>query len=264
MGLNGTISFKTNGGLKIPLTNSSSDALAVQRAWDFNEGWFANPVFIDGEYPTYLKEYVSGFLRSLTEEEKSAINGSADIFAHDAYTSQFYYAPDGGVAACVANSSNSLYPTCANSSYTYASADGGWNIGYAADPGSPWLHKATDWVPALLKYIHSTWKPAAIAVSEFGFAEPFEQLKTIKSDIQYDLARSSYYHDYIRAMLIALSEGVPLVGCLAWSIVDNLEWSEGYSVKFGMQYVNLSSPTYERSYKASFFEYVGSFKLYQQ
>jgi beta-glucosidase len=48
MDLNGSISFKTNGGYKIPLTNSTDDALATQRAWDFNEGWFANPVFING------------------------------------------------------------------------------------------------------------------------------------------------------------------------------------------------------------------------
>ena len=35
---NSTITFKNNGGYKIPLTNSSADAEAVQRAWDFNEG----------------------------------------------------------------------------------------------------------------------------------------------------------------------------------------------------------------------------------
>jgi beta-glucosidase/6-phospho-beta-glucosidase/beta-galactosidase len=90
LGINGTISFKTNGGFKIPLTNSSEDALAVQRAWDFNEGWFANPTFINGDYPQYLKEYVSGFLPAFTAEEIEMINGTADIFAHDAYTSQFY------------------------------------------------------------------------------------------------------------------------------------------------------------------------------
>jgi beta-glucosidase/6-phospho-beta-glucosidase/beta-galactosidase len=33
-----SITFKHNGGYKIPLTNSSADAEAVQRAWDFNEG----------------------------------------------------------------------------------------------------------------------------------------------------------------------------------------------------------------------------------
>ena len=91
LGINGTISFKTNGGYKIPLTNSSADAIAVQRAWDFNEGWFANPTFINGDYPTYLKEFVSDFLPDFTDDEKQMINGTADVFAHDAYTSQFYF-----------------------------------------------------------------------------------------------------------------------------------------------------------------------------
>ena len=90
MGINGTVSFKTNGGYKIPLTNSSEDATAVQRAWDFNEGWFANPTFINGDYPKYLKDFVSGFLPEFTDDEKTMINGTSDVFAHDAYTSQFY------------------------------------------------------------------------------------------------------------------------------------------------------------------------------
>lgn len=43
------------------------------------------------------------------------------------------------------------------------------------------------------------------------------------------------------------------------SLADDLL---GYHVKFGMQYVNFT--TYERSYKASFFEYVNAFKLYAE
>ncbi|KAK4985077.1 hypothetical protein LTR50_006190 [Elasticomyces elasticus] len=256
-----TISFKNNGGYKIPLTNSSADAEAVQRAWDFNEGWFATPIFLTGDYPASLKSFVSTFLPAFTEEQKTLINGTSDVFAHDAYTSQFYFAPDDGIAACIANSSNPLYPSCANTSYAYSASDGGWLIGPAADPGSPWLHKATDWVPAFLRYIQDTWKPpGGVAVTEFGFAEPFEYSKKIRADILFDPIRSSYYHDYLQAILIAISEGVNVVGCLAWSLVDNLEWSTGYTVKFGMQYVNLT--TQERYYKASFFTYVNAFQQY--
>jgi hypothetical protein len=91
MGINGTIAFKTNGGYKIPRTNSSDDALATQRAWDFNEGWFANPVYINGDYPPALKDYVSTFLPAFTDEQKQALNGSADLFAHDAYTSNIFF-----------------------------------------------------------------------------------------------------------------------------------------------------------------------------
>lgn len=262
LGLNGTISFKNNGGNKIPLTDSSDDAIAVQRAWDFNEGWFATPTFLTGDYATSLKQYTSKFLRNFTVAEMAAINGSADVFAHDAYTSQFYMAPDMGLAACLANSSGSLYPSCVNSTYSYPASSGGWDIGYAADPGSPWLHKATDWLPDFLHYIQDTWKPSGIALTEFGFAEPFEELKVLLGDIRFDLSRTSYYHDYMQAVLIAMSEGVNVVGTLAWSIFDNLEWAQGYTVKFGMQYVNLT--TQERYYKASFFEYVNTFKVYQE
>ncbi|KAF2757195.1 glycoside hydrolase [Pseudovirgaria hyperparasitica] len=258
-----SISIKTNGGYKVPLTNSSADAEAVQRAWDFNEGWFANPLFINGDYPQSYKDYVSAFLPDFTPEQSALINDSCDIFAHDAYTSSFYFAPDAGIDGCLANSSNPLYPGCFNSSNTYATDAGGWNIGPAADPGAPWLHKATDWVPTFLHYIQDTWKPrGGIAVSEFGMAEPFESLKTIRADILSDPVRSSYYRDYMQAILIAISEGVNVVGSLAWSIVDNLEWNQGYSVKFGVQYVNLT--TQERYFKASFFEYINAFKTYQE
>jgi hypothetical protein len=146
-------------------------------------------------------------------------------------------APDTGVAACVSNTSHPLYPVCANTSYSYDLAtSGGWNVGPAADPLSPWLHKATDWVPAFMHYIQNTWKPAGgIAITEFGFAEPFEELKQIEADIRWDPIRTSYYRDYMQAILMSISEGVNIVGCLAWSIVDNLEWGAGYNDKFGLQ-----------------------------
>jgi beta-glucosidase/6-phospho-beta-glucosidase/beta-galactosidase len=227
LGPSSTIAWKANGGFKIPLTNSSDDAEAVQRAWDFTEGWWSDPIYLTGDYNDNVKAYVSTFLRPFTEQEKATILGSADIYAHDAYTSGFFYAPNGGVAACVANSSNPLYPTCANSSEIYSQADGGWLIGPAADPLANWLYKATDWVPAFLHYIKDTWaKDKPIVVSEFGFAEPFERQKTYLQDILFDPIRASYYHDYLRAILIALSEGVNVIGCLAWSFVDNFEVSQ--------------------------------------
>jgi beta-glucosidase/6-phospho-beta-glucosidase/beta-galactosidase len=52
-------------------------------------------------------------------------------------------------------------------------------------------------------------------------------LKQLKQDILYDPGRMTYYHNYMEAILIAISEGVNVVGCLAWAIMDNLEWSDG-------------------------------------
>ncbi|KAK7179022.1 beta-glucosidase [Paraphaeosphaeria sporulosa] len=254
-----SISLKHNGGYKIQRTNSSEDALAVDRAWDFQEGWFSDPVFLGGDYPRYLKEYVETFLDPFTDEQKAQINGTADIYAHDAYTSDFIFAPDSGISACTKNESHPLFPSCYNSTKTYA--NGYWLVGPAADPGSPWLNKATDWVPAFLHYMQKRWNPqGGIAITEFGIAEPYEALRKDLPSIVTDPLRSAYYRDYLEAILIAISEGVNVVGTLAWSIYDNFEWSQGYSVKFGIQYVNLT--TQERFFKASAFEYVNAFNVY--
>lgn len=224
------IAYKNNGGYKIPLTNSSADAEAVQRAWDFNEGWFSDPIYLTGDYNKNVKDYVSSFLRPFTDQEKASIKGSADIYAHDAYTAQFYYAPDAGIQGCISDSSNPLYPACANTSYTYSAQDGGWTIGAYSDPLASWLHKATDWLPIFMHYLADTWAGGRpLAISEFGFAEPFENLKTILPDILYDPIRTSYYHDYMEGVLIALSEGVNIIGTLAWSFYDNFEVSEASS-----------------------------------
>ncbi|KAL1616946.1 hypothetical protein SLS56_011213 [Neofusicoccum ribis] len=263
MNLTGPITLKNNGYYKTPRTNSTADAIATQRAWDFNEGWFASPIFLDGEYPSYLHDYVSTFLRPLTASEKAAIRGSADFFAHDAYAAKYYMEPDSGFSACLSNYSHPLFPTCANSSFTLADGDGGWLIGPAADPYTAWLHKATDWIPAFMRHIDATWRPAGgIAVSEFGFTEPFEAQKKLLGDIRSDLARVAYYKEYLAALLMAMSEGVKIVGVLAWTITDNLEWTAGFGVKFGLQYVNLT--TQERHYKASFFELKNMIELYQE
>jgi beta-glucosidase len=179
---------------------------------------------LTGDYNSAVKAFVSKFLRPFTESEKKAIKGSADIYAHDAYTSQFYFAPPGGVDACINDPTNDAYPSCAATQYTYTT---GWLLGPAADPLSPWLHKATDWVPIFLRYMKDTWADPAgnlpLAVTEFGFGEPFEAQKTLLQDILYDPIRMSYYRDYMEAILMSISEGINVVGCLAWSLYDNYE-----------------------------------------
>ena len=53
-----------------------------------------------------------------------------------------------------------------------------------------------------------------------------------------DEARVSYFVDYLLAAGRAISEGVNLKGYFAWSFLDNFEWAEGYSKRFGLVYVD--------------------------
>ena len=48
----------------------------------------------------------------------------------------------------------------------------------------------------------------------------------------------------------AVADGVPVRGYFVWSLLDNFEWSHGYSKRFGIVYVDY--PTLERVPKDSF------------
>ncbi len=56
-----------------------------------------------------------------------------------------------------------------------------------------------------------------------------------------DPLRVAYQRDYIHAVRRAIEQGVPVKGYFAWSLMDNFEWSLGYSKRFGLVYVDYAT-----------------------
>lgn len=54
----------------------------------------------------------------------------------------------------------------------------------------------------------------------------------------HDGARVDFLHRYLRELRRAAGEGIPVLGYLTWSIMDNFEWAEGYSQRFGLIHVD--------------------------
>ena len=64
-----------------------------------------------------------------------------------------------------------------------------------------------------------------------------------------DAHRKWWLMETIRAMNEALQHGVPLVGYLHWSLLDNFEWDKGYWPKFGL--VEVDRETMQRTVRPS-------------
>ena len=56
-----------------------------------------------------------------------------------------------------------------------------------------------------------------------------------------DYERLDYLRDHLAALHAAIADGVNLRGYFAWSLLDNLEWAEGYAKRFGLVYVDFGT-----------------------
>lgn len=64
-----------------------------------------------------------------------------------------------------------------------------------------------------------------------------------------DPERLAYYSEHIDATLSARESGVDVRGYFAWSLLDNIEWAEGWTKRFGITHVDLQ--TQKRTPKSS-------------
>ena len=64
-----------------------------------------------------------------------------------------------------------------------------------------------------------------------------------------DNRRIDYYREHLRQLARAIHDGADVRGYHAWSILDNFEWAEGYTQRFGLVYIDF--PTQRRYMKDS-------------
>ena len=76
-----------------------------------------------------------------------------------------------------------------------------------------------------------------IIVTENGCAFPDE---VILGKVK-DLKRIDYYQRYLKQVLRAKQEGVNIGGYFCWTLLDNFEWSEGFSPRFGLVHVDFKT-----------------------
>lgn len=69
----------------------------------------------------------------------------------------------------------------------------------------------------------------------------------------HDPDRVSYLERHIRALGEAIERGVDVKGYFVWSLLDNFEWALGYSMRFGLVWVDY--PTGDRVPKDSYHWY---------
>lgn len=224
------VGYAPCGGASVPYTNSEEDIAAARKHYfRLEEGslWsvplFSDPV-IFGEYPeSYYKVYKAEDLPNITEEDMKIISTPIDFYCQNIYSGQLVKAKDDGYEVVKFPIGTPM--TCMD-----------WFI----EP------RVLYWGP---KFLYERYKKPFF-ISENGCA-----VTDIVSydDKVHDGGRIEYLKQHIDQFLKAKEDGVDARGYFLWSLMDNFEWAEAYSKRFGIIYVDYA--TQKRIKKDSFYYY---------
>ncbi|XP_049837164.1 myrosinase 1-like [Schistocerca gregaria] len=226
---NGSVGITLNIAGTEPLTNSTEDLEAVERSLQFEAGHYAHPIFSqDGDYPAIMRERVDANsaaegrprsrLPTFTQEEIAYLRGSSDFFGVNHYYTNIVTSGESGISPSKTRDSG---------------------IVSTAIRPYPWAFRN------ILNWIANEYPGYPIIVTENGFA-------ALGYGGLNDTYRIIYYRAYLTALLQAVNtDGVPLIGYTAWSLMDNLEWNSGFTVKYGLYEVDFDSPNRTRTPKDS-------------
>lgn len=91
---------------------------------------------------------------------------------------------------------------------------------------------------AVLARVHFDYQPRMLYVTENGasYSTPPDSSGRVP-----DVHRLNYLRGHLAAAHRAIQAGVPLGGYFAWSLMDNFEWSKGYSQRFGIIWVDYAT-----------------------
>jgi beta-glucosidase len=124
---------------------------------------------------------------------------------------------------------------------------GGWDMVPRGTPitSMGWPIEPSGLLELLLR-LDREYSPGRIFLTENGAA--FDDVPG-PDGVVHDEPRIAFLHDHVAAAGRAIAAGVPLIGYLVWSLLDNFEWAEGYGKRFGLVHVDYE--TQARTPKAS-------------
>ncbi|EEF43903.1 beta-glucosidase, putative [Ricinus communis] len=222
-----------------PISNSLEDKLAVERAQAFYLYWFLDPIIL-GKYPSEMHEILGVDLPAFSNHELEKLKSALDFIGINHYSS--FYIKDCIFSVCnqgpgITKAEGFALRTAEKDSF------------FIGEPTSiDWLYIYPKGMENIVTYIKERYNNIPMFITENGFGEK-ENHSTSMNFLLNDVKRVEYLSSYLESLETAVRKGADIRGYFAWSLLDNFEWRDGYTVRFGLYHVDFS--TLKRTQKLS-------------
>lgn len=208
-----------------PASESDDDKAAAERHFRFNNLWFLEPVQ-NGRYP---EAYVGGMepeRLGVEPGDMETVKSSLDFIGVNLYTRTV-------IADNPQDPNIGIRPVDVPGAER---TEMGWEIYPEA------IHDV------IVRIWNDYQRPIYVTENGASYGDGPDERGVVD-----DRRRIAFYEKYIAQVARAMEEGVDVRGYYAWSLIDNFEWTFGYSQRLGIVYVDY--PTQKRIVKNSGYWY---------
>ncbi|HXZ81750.1 MAG TPA: GH1 family beta-glucosidase [Terriglobales bacterium] len=205
-----------------PKTSSAADKAAAERYNAFRNQWFVDPP-MKGEYPRLLVDRIPPEALGIKPGDMEIAKVPLDFLGINYYDRQLVADAEGWETLHIKGENGEQGPH----------SEFGWEV---------W----PDSFYKLLMRMSNDYGKPVIEITENGcsYGDTPDEHGRVP-----DQRRTNFYRGYVGAVARAIKDGANIRGYHAWSLLDNFEWAEGYSQRFGLTYVDFR--TQKRTIKDS-------------
>ena len=209
------IGFAPTGNVYLPKDGTAESIEAArQNTFEFDRHgftmqncWWADPIFL-GRFPEGAYEAYPEVMAKVTAEDMKLISQPLDFYGVNVYNAEVPH----DVPA-------DQYDDCSYQGSPRTMT--GWVI----------TPECLYWAP---RFFYERYEKP-ILITENGIAA----MDWVSLDGSvHDMQRQDFLHRYLLELRRVADDGVPVIGYTHWSVMDNLEWNNGYDKRFGLIFVD--------------------------
>jgi len=199
-----------------PVMETPEHIEAVRKAFRDNNAPFLVPI-LEGKYPESYLEREGANAPKVEAGDMKIISSPLDFVGMNCYHAEYVRADDS-------------------------------KQGYAIEPvptshphmASTWIRLSPECIYWGLRTICELWpeKVPMMYITENGTSS--DDVLTAEGRVE-DVDRVMYLRAHLTQLHRAVEEGYPVKGYFLWSLMDNFEWSDGFSKRFGIYYVDFKT-----------------------
>lgn len=187
---------------------------------------------IFGEYPPVMQKILGDILPKFSNNSKEKLKSGLDFIGINHYAS--YYIKDCIYSKCEPG------PGITRTEGLFQQSVEKDGVPIGKPTSIDWQYVYPQGMEKIVTYLKNRYNNTPMFITENGYGE-LDNPNNTEEQYLNDFDRKNYMAGHLLSLMEAIRKGADVWGYFAWSLLDNFEWLQGYTVRFGLHHVDYAT-----------------------